>query len=169
MTVAPEFRSLSTTKPLGIHLYTYILCTHALSSLLDTHWILTDTILDDCWVLRPDIAGDIWRKDFTSDSLFSTGSGVSYSYYNDSPMSLYVTPDSHLEYLRLLWLPTRFRTDREIEKGMRSEIRDYITDERLKLLNSVGLFTIRELATAGEWGMMSFTYVICTHTLMLSY
>ncbi len=51
----------------------------------------------------------IWRQDYTADELFASGSGGGevLQYYNNSPTTTYVTPDSDLTMLQRFWIPTK--------------------------------------------------------------
>ena len=116
---------------------------------------------DDVWVWRPELYDntnklpiDVWKKDYTDLALYSQGVGEFFGYYNETPAKFYLTPDSDVSYLRRFWLPSRFRGDIEIKNGMRSEIRPYITLEKLQMLNDAGIYTIRDLATANKYQIL---------------
>ena len=100
------------------------------------------TYLEDLWSWRLDDPNEGWRQDFTTESYYSTGVGEEFIYSTDSPSKYYVTPDSDLNMLQRYWVPVTPDSD----KGKSVEKRIYLSEEKVKIMNSVGIYTIRELA-----------------------
>jgi hypothetical protein len=103
---------------------------------------VNDTVLDDVWTWRFEDPEDHWRQDFTAEAYFSTGSGDNFQFYNNSPSIYYVAVNADISYLRRFWVPTNPGK----KTGLRYELRNYITDAEIQILNSVGLYTIEDLA-----------------------
>jgi hypothetical protein len=102
--------------------------------------------LRDVWTWRLDIENEPWRKDFTSDEIFLTATETGFEFKNNSPAIHYVTPDSNVTELVRWWVPDdvgSYPSDRT-----RYEERTLIDDEKMTMLNSQGIFTIRDLANA---------------------
>jgi len=100
------------------------------------------TFFEDLWAWRLDDPDEDWKKDFTEDAYYSTGVGEEFVYANNSPTIHYVTPDSPLHMLQRFWVPTH----PDDVHGLPLERRIYLSDENIKVMNSVGLSTIRDLA-----------------------
>lgn len=100
------------------------------------------TYLDDMWAWRFDEPAEYWRKDFTPDAFYSTGEGSDFQYHTDSPSKFYVHPDSDLSMLQKFWVPV----DPDHDQGQPLERRVYLPPEKVEIMNSVGLQTIRDLA-----------------------
>lgn len=121
-----------------------------------------DGISDEVWVWWPDgvkgnwVPGDttttpdIWRKDFTSEARFRTALGRDGLYKQGSPSVYYLTPESNITYLRKFWVPT---PDNEAMRrdGTLPDIRKFLTPEKIAMLESVGVYTIRQLAEADKY------------------
>jgi hypothetical protein len=124
--------------------------------------VTAEGISDEVWVWWPDgilgnwIPGstsatpDIWRKDFTTESKFRTALGQDGLYKQGSPAIYYLTPDSNVTFLRKFWVPT---PDNEAmrRQGTLPDIRKYLTPDKIEMLRSVGIFTIRDLAEADKY------------------
>jgi hypothetical protein len=93
---------------------------------------------------------DIWRLDFTSEAKFRTALGQDGLYKQGSPAVYYLTPDSNLTYLRKFWVPTPENEEMR-RQGALPDIRKYLTADKLAMLQSVGLVTIRDLAVADKY------------------
>ena len=100
------------------------------------------TTYDDVWTLRVDDPREFWRQDFTPDAYFGTGDGDSFHFSNSSPTVDYIKPDSDLSYLQRFWIPTKV----DEKTGKRMEKREYLSDADIKIMNDVGLKTVRDLA-----------------------
>jgi hypothetical protein len=119
-------------------------------------------ISDETWSWWPDgvkgdwvpgdttTSPDIWRKDFTTDAKFRTALGQNGLYKQGSPAVYYLTPDSNLTYLRKFWVPTPENEEMR-RQGALPDIRKYLTSDKLEMLHSVGLHTIRDLAEANKY------------------
>lgn len=57
----------------------------------------------------------------------------------------YVYPDGNVSLMQRFFVPSRFK---DYSVGLNLETRPYLTNEKISMLNSVGIFTIRDLATA---------------------
>ncbi|KAJ1444116.1 hypothetical protein B484DRAFT_388979 [Ochromonadaceae sp. CCMP2298] len=108
------------------------------------------TFLDDLWAWRLDFPKEDWREDFTAEALFSTGVGQDFVYANSSPSAFYVTPDSPLNMLQRFWVPT----DPDDTFGLPLEQRTYLSEDKVQVMNSVGLYTIRDLADVGLYTLL---------------
>ena len=107
--------------------------------------------LEEVWSLRPDLPGDSWRLDFEDEAIYFTGERETLRSANHSPSVYYVTPDSNITYLRRLYVPNRFgKGDAEIAAGKPYEVRPYLTDYKVSAMMSVGINSIRDLATADQ-------------------
>jgi hypothetical protein len=71
-------------------------------------------------------------------------------YKENSPSKYYITPDSNLTYLNKFWNPTPENEELR-QDGALPEMRKYLTKEKLDMLHSVGLYTIRDLAEADKY------------------
>jgi hypothetical protein len=121
-----------------------------------------DGFSDEVWVWWPDgVNGDwfpgsssgtpdIWRKDFTPQSKFRSAQGQEGLYKETSPAIYYLTPDSNVSFLRKFWVPTPDNEDLR-RQGKLPDIRKYLTPEKIAMLESVGLYTIRDLAEANKY------------------
>lgn len=106
---------------------------------------------DEVWTLRPDVADDFWRLDYTKQALYRTGNSITNELFNtDSPAAYYITPDSNLTEMIKFWVPTPDNAELS-NPGMRRETRQYVSDAQLAMLHSVGLYSIRDLATADKY------------------
>lgn len=110
------------------------------------------TILEDVWMWRPDIPGEPWRKDFEQNALYRSGSGASFAYREDSPATYYVYPDAPIEYLRRFWVPPS--DEKAMGSGLRPKELSFLTDKKLEQLHTVGIETIRDLATADKYQIL---------------
>eukprot|EP01034_Spumella_vulgaris_P026009 gene26009-32530_t len=110
------------------------------------------TFLDDVWSWRVNNPLEFWRKDYTPDELFTTAVSTSSTptWRNNTPTIAYVTPDSNLTFLQRFWVPTK----PDAKNGLRMEQRTYATSDKIAMLNSVGIFTIRDLANAGVYTIL---------------
>jgi hypothetical protein len=83
-----------------------------------------------------------YLEDFTTEAYYSTGVGSEFVYRNDSPSKYYVTPDSDLSMLQRYWVPVKPSevTGEPVEK------REYLSEEKVAIMKSVGVNTIRDLA-----------------------
>ena len=111
------------------------------------------TILDDVWMWRPDVKGDPWRKDYNENALYRSGSGVTFKYSENSPTVHYVYPDAPIEYLKRFWVPPA-STVKGSKGSLRAPELKLLTDKRLTQLHSVGIKTIRDLATANKYQIL---------------
>ena len=105
---------------------------------------------DDVWAWRPDIEGESWRKDFTPDAIFASGDGNTFRYAENSPAIYYLTPDSPVEYMRRFVIPTKLNKN----DAQRPVLKEYMSDDDIKALHQVGIFTIRELAEVGLYDVV---------------
>lgn len=97
--------------------------------------------LSNMWSLRLDVDNDFWREDFTSDAYYSTGSGNSLKYSTNSPSVHYVHPNSDISYLKRFWVPSN-----PPKTGSPYELRQYLSNETIAIIKSLGINTIYELA-----------------------
>jgi len=105
---------------------------------------------DEVWTLRPDVDSDPWRLDYTDNALFRSGSGDSLQWAVDSPSIHYVHEDSPLSFLKRFLLPDK--VSKVPRTGIRPWIKfPYITDDRIEMLNSLGIHTIKEFAEADKY------------------
>jgi hypothetical protein len=127
------------------------------------------TYLEDLWAWRLDEPSERWRKDFTSEAYYATGEGSDFAYHTDSPSKFYVSPDSDLSMLQKFWVPVN--PDKEV--GQPSERRIYLAPEKVQVMNSVGIKTIRDLAEVDLYTLLKlrgFDYPQVTpHFVALSY
>jgi hypothetical protein len=100
------------------------------------------TFLEDVWVWRIDDPDEFWRKDFTPDALYSMRTGAKRTFANHSPSIYYLTPESDLSFLQRYWVPEKFTSI----AGETLQKRDYLTSDIARLMNSVGIYTARDLA-----------------------
>ena len=108
---------------------------------------LNTTFLNDIWSWRIDITNEPWRQDNTGDELFISSG---YPYRNNSPSVDYVTPNSPLEKLVKWWTPDRLHR----VSHSRLVAMPYITADEMKMLHSVGLYTITDLANADKYTIL---------------
>ena len=125
------------------------------SESIDTDGHVNRTFYDDVWVWRPEITDDVWRQDFTPDALFSTGGGADFHYSNNTPALRYISPDSDVSLLQRYTVPDKFgKSSTVLKRGFRLRQKPYLTDEKLAMLNSVGIKTVRDLATADVYTIL---------------
>ena len=125
------------------------------SESIDEHGHINRTFYDDVWIWRPQIKDDEWRKDFTSISLFSTGSGPDFHYSNDTPALRYISPDSDVRLLQRYVVPDKFgKIPEKLKIGIRLQQKPYLTDKKLEMLYSLGINTVRDLATADKYQIL---------------
>jgi len=125
------------------------------SESIDENGNVNRTFYDDVWIWRPGINDDEWRKDYTPISLFSTGSGPEFHYSNDTPALRYISPDSDIKLLQRYALPDKFGKNSAIlKRGFRLQQKPYLTEEKLEMLNSVGINTVRDLANADKYTIL---------------
>lgn len=111
------------------------------------------TFLDDLWAWRIDFDNETWRQDFTPDELFSTGTGSQFHYANNSPALRYIQANSDLSLLQRFIVPAKFVTKKYRGKpssaipGQRLLKKNYLSADKIKLFNSVGIFTVQDLAS----------------------
>jgi hypothetical protein len=108
------------------------------------------TALNDFWSWRLDDPNEFWRQDFTPDEIFAVGTGDDLRYLNNSPSRFYVTPDSNLTSLRRFWIPT----DPLASTSTPYQLRPYLSASDLASMNSVGLYTISDLANADVYTVL---------------
>ena len=112
---------------------------------------------DEVWTWWLDRTNDPWRKDYTFDSYFSTASedasGIIWNL--GSPAIHYVNIDDDLSYLKRFILPDKATTMPPYPEGKRPEEKfTYMTDKRIKQLNSLGIRTIKDLAEADKYQIL---------------
>jgi hypothetical protein len=114
------------------------------------------TYLDDLWAWRLDDPNEFWRKDFTSAEYFATGDGNNLRYYNNSPAVNYIYSGSDLSLLQRYLVPTKFikRSTGESLGGQRMQLKPYLTAERIASMNSVGIYTVEDLANIGLYTVL---------------
>merc|ERR1711871_271676 len=111
----------------------------------------------EVWTWWLDRTNDRWRLDYTPDSYFSTAaeddSGITWAL--DSPAIHYVDEDADLSFLKRFVLPDKESTMPKPPLGKRPEIQfPYITNQRVKQLNDLGITTIKELANADKYQIL---------------
>jgi hypothetical protein len=114
------------------------------------------TYLDDLWAWRLDDPNEFWRKDFTSAEYFATGDGNNLRYYNNSPAVNYIYSGSDLSLLQRYLVPTKFikRSTGESLGGQRMQLKPYLTAEKIASMNSVGIYTVEDLANIGLYTVL---------------
>lgn len=105
---------------------------------------------DETWVLLlNDDSTERWRKDYTHDELFYTGT-QNVVFRNSSPSTYYVYADAPIEFMRRFWLPLKVRGT----KSFAPELREYISQHQIDMLTALNITTIRELANADVYQIL---------------
>lgn len=108
-------------------------------------------VFDDVWSWRIDEDESGWIQDFTPEALYSTVYKSKFGYFNNSPLvEQYVTPDSDIRLMQRYFVPS-YPVD---YPGQPLEKRLFLTPDRIRMLRSVGINTIKDFATADKYAIL---------------